>query len=104
MRRGYPNTEGFLAPYTGQRYHLQEWRGGGNAPTTSKEFFNMKHSSTQNVIERAFSPLKDRWTIVRGKSYYLVQVQCCTIPVCGLLHNLINREITNVDILEDIMQ
>ncbi|KAA0054020.1 putative nuclease HARBI1 [Cucumis melo var. makuwa] len=34
---GYLNTEGFFAPYRGQRYHLQEWRGIGNAPTISKE-------------------------------------------------------------------
>ncbi|XP_050942585.1 uncharacterized protein LOC127150001 [Cucumis melo] len=27
---GYPNAEGFLAPYRGQRYHLQEWRGPEN--------------------------------------------------------------------------
>ncbi|TYK22667.1 retrotransposon protein [Cucumis melo var. makuwa] len=57
---GYPNAEGFLAPYRGQRYHLQEWRGPENAPSTSKEFFNMKHSSARNVIERAFGVLKGR--------------------------------------------
>ncbi|KAA0037344.1 retrotransposon protein [Cucumis melo var. makuwa] len=50
---GYPNTEGFLAPYRGQRYLLQEWRGAANAPTNAKEYFNMKHSSARNVIERA---------------------------------------------------
>ncbi|TYK00703.1 putative nuclease HARBI1 [Cucumis melo var. makuwa] len=55
---GYPNADGFLAPYRGQRYHLQEWRGTENALSTSKEFFNMKHSSARNVIERAFSVLK----------------------------------------------
>ncbi|KAA0041596.1 retrotransposon protein [Cucumis melo var. makuwa] len=38
----------------GQRYHLQEWCGAENAPSTSKEFFNMKHSPARNVIERAF--------------------------------------------------
>ncbi|KAA0031842.1 retrotransposon protein [Cucumis melo var. makuwa] len=48
---GYPNAEGFLAPYRGQRYHLQEWRGDANAPTNAKEYFNMKHSSARNVIE-----------------------------------------------------
>ncbi|XP_050942532.1 uncharacterized protein LOC127149987 [Cucumis melo] len=33
---GYPNAEGFLAPYRGQRYHLQEWRGPENAPSTGR--------------------------------------------------------------------
>ncbi|KAA0052247.1 putative nuclease HARBI1 [Cucumis melo var. makuwa] len=55
---GYLNAEGFLAPYRCQRYHLQEWRGVENAPSTSKKFFNMKHLSARNVIERAFSVLK----------------------------------------------
>ncbi|KAA0055632.1 retrotransposon protein [Cucumis melo var. makuwa] len=56
---GYPNAEGFLTPYRGQRYHLQEWRGTANAPTNAKEYFNMKHSSVRNVIERAFGVLKE---------------------------------------------
>ncbi|KAA0055605.1 retrotransposon protein [Cucumis melo var. makuwa] len=62
---GYPNAEEFLAPYRGQRYNLQEWRGAGNSPTTAKEYFNMKHSSTRNVIQRAFGLLKDRWAMLR---------------------------------------
>ncbi|KAL4021161.1 hypothetical protein IC575_019952 [Cucumis melo] len=99
---GYPNAEGFLAPYRGQHYHLQEWRGPENAPSTSKEFFNMKHSSARNVIERAFGVLKGRWAILRKKSYYPVEVQCCTILACCLLHNLINREMTNFDIEDNI--
>ncbi|KAA0066017.1 retrotransposon protein [Cucumis melo var. makuwa] len=70
---GYPNAEGFLAPYRDQRYHLQEWRGDGNASTTAKEYFNMKHSSTRNVIEHAFGILKGCWAILRGKSYYPLQ-------------------------------
>ncbi|TYK07140.1 retrotransposon protein [Cucumis melo var. makuwa] len=60
--------EGFLAPYRGQRYNLQEWRGAGNAPTNAKEYFNMKHSSTRNVIECAFGVPKGCWSILRGKS------------------------------------
>ncbi|KAL0543815.1 hypothetical protein IC582_018920 [Cucumis melo] len=97
---GYPNAEGFLAPYRGERYHLSEWRGESNAPTTAREFFNMKHSSARNVIERAFGLLKGRWAILRGKSYYPVDVQCRTIMACCLLHNLINREMTNSEIIE----
>ncbi|KAL4028536.1 hypothetical protein IC575_011733 [Cucumis melo] len=99
---GYPNVEGFLAPYRGQCYHLQEWRGPENAPSMSKEFFNMKHSSARNVIERAFDVLKGRWAILWGKSYYPVEVQCRTILACCLLHNLINREMTNFDIEDNI--
>ncbi|KAA0041795.1 putative nuclease HARBI1 [Cucumis melo var. makuwa] len=62
----------------------------------------MKHSSVWNDIERAFNLLNFHWAILCGKSYYPVQVQCCTILACCLLHNLINREMTNADDLEDI--
>ncbi|XP_038885881.1 protein ALP1-like [Benincasa hispida] len=99
---GYPNAEGFLAPYKGERYHLSEWRGGGNAPTAPREFFNMKHSSAWNVIERTLGLLKGRWAILRGQSYYPVQIQCRTIMACCLLHNFINREMTNSELIEDL--
>ncbi|KAA0036123.1 putative nuclease HARBI1 [Cucumis melo var. makuwa] len=99
--KGYPNAKGFLMPYRGQHYHLQEWRGAENAPETLKEYCNMKHSSVQNVIERAFSLLKGRWAILCGKSYYPIQVQCRTIMDCCLLRNLINREMTYIDELDD---
>ncbi|TYK19823.1 putative nuclease HARBI1 [Cucumis melo var. makuwa] len=85
----------------GQRYHLQEWRGAENALETLKEFFNMKHSSARNVIEGAFGLLKGRWAILHEKSYYPVEVQCPTIMACCLLHNLINREMTYIDELDD---
>ncbi|KAL4028472.1 hypothetical protein IC575_011669 [Cucumis melo] len=86
----------------GKRYHLQEWRGAANAPTNAKEYFNMKHSSARNVIERAFGVLKGRWVILRGKSYYPLQVQCRTILACALLHNLINREMTYCEDVDDM--
>ncbi|MFQ6667778.1 hypothetical protein Gotur_033681 [Gossypium turneri] len=50
---GYTNCEGFLAPFRGQRYHLNEWHQGYQ-PSTLEEFFNMKHASARNVIERCF--------------------------------------------------
>ena len=56
---GYTNGEGFLAPYRGEMYHLNEWRDG-HQPTTPIEFFKMKDSSARNVIERCFSILKAR--------------------------------------------
>ncbi|KAA0062005.1 putative nuclease HARBI1 [Cucumis melo var. makuwa] len=70
---GYPNAKGFLAPYRGQRYHLQEWRGVENAGGKS---------SAGSHIPRS-SPIH-------------------TIIVCCLLHNVINREVMNVDILDGV--
>ncbi|KAA0042466.1 retrotransposon protein [Cucumis melo var. makuwa] len=73
---------------------LQKWRGGGNAPKNAKDYFNMKHSLARNVIERPFDVFKGHWAILRGKSYYPLQVQCRSILACCLLHDLINREMT----------
>ncbi|GAV56959.1 LOW QUALITY PROTEIN: DDE_4 domain-containing protein, partial [Cephalotus follicularis] len=86
---GYTNGEGFLAPYKGQRYHLNEWRQG-YLPTTPRELFNMKLSA-RNVIERCFGILK-MWAILRSKSYFPVKTQCRIISPCCLLHNYIRRE------------
>ncbi|KAA0055945.1 putative nuclease HARBI1 [Cucumis melo var. makuwa] len=99
---GYPNVKGFLIPYRGQRYHLQEWRDTRNVSTTAKEYFNMKHLSARNIIECTFDFLKSHWAILRGKSNYALQVQCRTILTCCLLHNLINREITNGEDIDNI--
>ena len=90
---GYTNGEGFLAPYRAQRYHLNDWRQG-RQPTSPKEFFNMKHSSARNIIERAFGLLKGRWAILRSRSFYPIKTQCWIISACALLHNYIRREMS----------
>ncbi|KAK3193679.1 hypothetical protein Dsin_024989 [Dipteronia sinensis] len=41
---GYQNMKGYLAPYKGERYHLQEFRSSGQ-PKRSRETFNYVHSS-----------------------------------------------------------
>jgi hypothetical protein len=88
---GYPNGEGFLAPYRGQRYHINIWRQG-HIPTTKEEYFNMKHSGARNCVERVFGVLKMRWAILRCASYYPIRTQNRIVTACCLLHNLIKRE------------
>ncbi|KAH1073147.1 hypothetical protein J1N35_025475 [Gossypium stocksii] len=46
---GCTNCDRFLAPFKGQRYHLNELRQGYQ-PSTSKEFSNMKHASTRSYV------------------------------------------------------
>ncbi|KAL5549458.1 hypothetical protein UlMin_004689 [Ulmus minor] len=87
----YPNGESVLTPYRGQRYHFSDWT---LPPNTPQEFFNIKHSSAMNIVDRAFGLLKGRWAILRGRSYYLVKIQCRIILACCLLHNLIRSEMT----------
>ncbi|KAG8475400.1 hypothetical protein CXB51_031904 [Gossypium anomalum] len=95
---GYTNCEGFLAPFRGQRYHLNEWRQGYQ-PSTPEEFFNMKHASARNVIERCFGLLKLRWGILRSPSFYPVRVHNRIIIACCLLHNFI-RTYMSLDPIE----
>ncbi|MBA0640353.1 hypothetical protein Goklo_023299, partial [Gossypium klotzschianum] len=85
---GYKYCEGFLAPFKGQRYHLNKWCQGYQ-PCTPKEFFNMKHASARNVIERCFGLLKLRWGILRSPSFYPMRVHNRIIIACCLLHNFI---------------
>nr|KAJ0217584.1 hypothetical protein LSAT_V11C300155620 [Lactuca sativa] len=96
---GYTNGEGFLAPYRGQRYHLNDWCEG-HQPTTPKELYNMRHSSTRNVIERCFGILKARWGVLRDNSYYPVAIKNRIIMACCLLHNYIRQEM-EIDPFED---
>ncbi|XP_020976010.1 protein ALP1-like [Arachis ipaensis] len=59
FRNGFSVPRGFLAPYRGQKYHLSEFNPY-NQPSTTQEFFNMKHSQAKNVFERTFGVLKAR--------------------------------------------
>lgn len=88
---GYANCDGFLAPFRGQRYHLNDW-SDRHQPTTAEELFNMKHSTARNVIERLFGLLKNRWGILRSPSYYPIKIQNRIIMACCLLHNFIRQE------------
>ncbi|KAK0576518.1 hypothetical protein LWI29_018811 [Acer saccharum] len=80
---------GFLAPYRGTRYHLQEWEDFDRAPRNHEEYFNMKHSQARNIIERCFGLLKKRWAVLRSSSFYPIRFQGRMIIACALLHNFI---------------
>nr|KAJ0191228.1 hypothetical protein LSAT_V11C800404300 [Lactuca sativa] len=62
---GYKNGDGFLTPYRGQRYHLNDW---SRPLTNAKELYNIRHSSTRSVIERCFGLIKSRWAILRDNA------------------------------------
>ncbi|KAK7281017.1 hypothetical protein RIF29_08651 [Crotalaria pallida] len=86
---GYTNGEGFLAPYRGKRYHLQEWNSGRRTPQNREELFNYRHARARNVIERCFGLLKKRWGILRSPSFYPIRTQSRIILACCLLHNFV---------------
>ncbi|XP_025661458.1 protein ANTAGONIST OF LIKE HETEROCHROMATIN PROTEIN 1-like [Arachis hypogaea] len=88
---GYTNGPGFLAPYRGTRYHVREWAQGTRAPRNYQEYFNRKHSSARNIIERCFGLLKKRWSILRSPSFYPIKTQNQIIIACCLLQNFIRK-------------
>ncbi|CAA0836885.1 Unknown protein, partial [Striga hermonthica] len=92
---GYTNGPGFLAPYRGVRYHLQEWGVGNRMPQNFRELDNLRHAKARNVIEHAFGILKMRWTILRSCSYYTIRTQNRIIMACALLHNFIRTSMAN---------
>ncbi|XLR03599.1 hypothetical protein S83_069797, partial [Arachis hypogaea] len=83
---GYTNCKGFLAPY---RYYVQEWAHGRNASRNFREYFNKKHSSARNIIERCFGLLRKRWTILKSPYFYKIKTQNRIIIACCLLQNFI---------------
>ena len=89
---GYANSNGFLTPYKGVRYHLREWGPGNSMPENHREMFNMRHTKARNIIERAFAVLKMRWGILRSPSFYPIKTQIRLIMACFLLHNFIRLE------------
>ncbi|XP_016173524.1 uncharacterized protein LOC107616033 [Arachis ipaensis] len=98
---GYTNCKGFLAPYRQTRYHVQEWAYGRNAPRNFREYFNKKHSSARNIIERCFGLLKKRWAILRSPCFYQIKTQNKIIIACCLLQNFIRLNMDS-DPEEDI--
>ena len=95
---GYTNGPGFLAPYRGTRYHLNEWIG--NTPQSYKELFNLRHASARNAIERSFGILKKRWSILRTPSFFDIKTQIRIINAYFVLHNFIRDEQQTDQVLE----
>ncbi|XP_057766287.1 uncharacterized protein LOC130986779 isoform X2 [Salvia miltiorrhiza] len=96
---GYANSEGFLAPYKGVRYHLKEWGPNAARPQNREELFNLRHTRARNVIERAFGIMKMRWGILRSTTYYPIKVQIRLIMACFIINNFIRSQMT-VDPIE----
>ncbi|KAL5726030.1 hypothetical protein ACHQM5_009102 [Ranunculus cassubicifolius] len=90
---GYPNMTGFLAPFRGVRYHLQDYRR--NRAQTRKEMFNHRHSSLRNVIERTFGVLKARFPILKLMPSYPFPTQVYIVIACMTIHNFIRQEVAS---------
>ncbi|XP_030445514.2 uncharacterized protein LOC115668158 [Syzygium oleosum] len=89
---GYASLPGFLTPFKGERYHLNDYRGRGRRPSTARKLFNHRHSSLRNVIERSFGALKNRFTVLRHMPPFTIKKQALIVIACCALHNYIREE------------
>ena len=85
---GYPNRDGYLAPYKGERYHVPDFQRG-SPPNTPKEKFNKIHSSKHNCIERTFGVWKMKWQILLKMPNYSFQTQMKIVAATMTLHNYV---------------
>jgi hypothetical protein len=83
-----PNQLGYLAPYKGTKYHLQEYRDA-REPQRKKETFNYAHSSLRNGIERSFGVLKMKWQMLEKIPCYAPHKQIQIIVACCAVHNFV---------------
>jgi hypothetical protein len=93
---GYPNRDGYIAPYKGQRYHVPECRHGP-APNGEEEYFNYLHSSICNVVEHAFDVCKSKWRILFKMPSYPLDKQKMIVAATMSLHNFIHEN----DVLDE---
>lgn len=98
---GYGAKPGFLPPFRGVRYHLNEW--GNNPPINEKELFNLRHSSLRTTVERGFGSLKGRFKILDDATpFFKYPTQVDIVVACCIIHNwVINDGIDEFIIPED---
>ncbi|KAI4310844.1 hypothetical protein MLD38_035792 [Melastoma candidum] len=92
VNMGYSNTDQFVAPYVGTRYHVREFKGANRLPWNSKELFNHRHSSLGIAIRKSFEALKTRFPILRVAPQYAFHIQRDIVIAACVLHNYIKRE------------
>ncbi|KAM3311200.1 hypothetical protein ACQJBY_031707 [Aegilops geniculata] len=85
---GYPNRDGYLAPYKGERYHVPDFQRGA-PPTTPVEKFNRLHSSKRNTIEITFGVWKMKWQILLKMPNYSIATQKMIVAATMTLHNYV---------------
>ncbi|XP_073140316.1 uncharacterized protein [Henckelia pumila] len=93
--QGYENIDGFIAPYEGVRYQLNEYRGANLLPRNAKELFNHRHSYLSNAIRKAFNVLKARFPILKLAPQYAFHTQRDIVIAACVIHNHIRREENN---------
>lgn len=89
---GYANTDKFIAPIRGYRYHISNYRTREQRRyTVPQELFNHRHAQLRNVVERTFGILKQRFRILTTMKPFTFNTQSQVVLACCILHNFISR-------------
>ncbi|XP_048137325.1 uncharacterized protein LOC125315661 [Rhodamnia argentea] len=88
---GYASTPGFLTPFKGEQYHINDFKSNAR-PTRARELFNYKHSSLRNIIERSFAASKNRFFVLRHMSPFSIRKQAHIVVTCCAIHNYIRDQ------------
>ncbi|XP_049361528.1 uncharacterized protein LOC125826253 [Solanum verrucosum] len=85
---GYGLRKGFIPPYHGVRYHLQEY--SDRPPQNEKELFNLRHASLRSSVEHAFAILKRRFRVIDNEPFwdFKTQVDVFNLKMLKLLKAL----------------
>ncbi|KAL0919399.1 hypothetical protein M5K25_011491 [Dendrobium thyrsiflorum] len=89
---GYANTDKFISPFRGYRYHLADYRGSTSRRyAVEQELFNHRHAQLRNVVERTFGIWKERFQVLTRMRQFPLSVQADIVIACAILHNFIGR-------------
>ncbi|PKA48780.1 hypothetical protein AXF42_Ash018722 [Apostasia shenzhenica] len=89
---GYANTDKFLSPHRGLKYHLANF--GPNAHrsyTGPEEMFNHRHAQLRNIVERTFGIWKNRFSILKNMKLFSLNVQADIVMAYAIIHNYISQ-------------
>ncbi|KAF7123827.1 hypothetical protein RHSIM_Rhsim12G0127400 [Rhododendron simsii] len=100
---GYPNAKGYMAPYKGHMYHLEDFRRGMRRHLGDNEYFNRWHSSLRSVIERAFGVWKNRWRMMKIPTNYPLALHKQYVMASMAIHNFIRRNCPDDEEFQDAL-
>uniref|UniRef100_A0A3Q7J852 Uncharacterized protein n=1 Tax=Solanum lycopersicum TaxID=4081 RepID=A0A3Q7J852_SOLLC len=95
---GFGLRKGFIPPYHGVCYHLQEY--SDRPPQNEKELFNLRHASLRSTVERAFAILKRLFRVIYNEPFWDFKTQVDVVLASCILHN----HIINLDPNDMIIQ
>lgn len=101
---GYNCSHRLLTPYRGIRYHLQESARHGLRPTTPEELYNLRHSQTRIIVEKALGRHKLAFRTLTCRPCYPTTTQVKVIYATAALMNWIidHGEAESLDIDREI--